>query len=49
MPELFPDTAETGPNGHLIVGGVDTVSLAQEWGTPLYVYDETTLRGRCQA
>jgi diaminopimelate decarboxylase len=49
MPELLPDTAEIGPNGHLIVGGVDTVSLAQEWGTPLYVYDETTLRGRCQA
>ncbi len=47
--KLFPDTTEIDADGHLIVGGVDTVALAQAWGTPLYVYDESTLRRRCQA
>jgi diaminopimelate decarboxylase len=28
---------------------VDTVSLAEEFGTPLYVYDEATIRGRARA
>ena len=25
--------------GHLEIGGVDTVELVEEFGTPLYVYD----------
>ena len=29
---------------HLRIGGVDTVTLAQEFGTPLYVTDEKRLR-----
>jgi diaminopimelate decarboxylase len=29
------------------VGGVDLVSLADEFGTPLFVYDEAHLRARC--
>jgi diaminopimelate decarboxylase len=45
---LLPDTAETGPDGHLRVGGVDLVDLAEEHGTPLFVYDETHLRVRCR-
>ncbi len=35
-------------NGHLCVSGVDTVKLAQEYGTPLYVMDEETVRKSCQ-
>lgn len=31
--------------GHLTVGSVDTVTLAHTFGTPLYVYDEATVRG----
>ena len=31
--------------GHLCVAGVDTVDLAAEYGTPLYVMDEALLRG----
>ncbi|MEA1894135.1 MAG: diaminopimelate decarboxylase [Euryarchaeota archaeon] len=31
-------------NHHLTIGGVDTVSLAQEYGTPLYVIDEKRIR-----
>lgn len=47
--KLFPDTTEVGTDGHLVIGGADTVALARDWGTPLYVYDETTLRRRCRA
>ncbi len=31
-------------NGHLTIGGCDTVSLAEVYGTPLYVMDESTIR-----
>jgi len=31
-------------DGHLRIGGCDTVELAQTFGTPLYVYDEQLLR-----
>lgn len=30
--------------GHLTIGGIDTVDLAQEYGTPLYVMDEQVVR-----
>lgn len=30
--------------GHLTIGGVDTVSLAEQYGTPLYVMDEALIR-----
>ncbi|MBE0415883.1 MAG: diaminopimelate decarboxylase, partial [Dehalococcoidia bacterium] len=43
---LFPQTAQVEKN-HLIIGGCDTVALASEFGTPLYVFDEATLRGKC--
>mgnify|MGYP004537733517 CR=1 FL=1 len=33
--------------GHLTIGGCDTVLLAQEYGTPLYVMDEDTIRRNC--
>ena len=32
----------------LVVGGVDVRDLAQEYGTPLYVYDEDDFRSRCR-
>jgi diaminopimelate decarboxylase len=44
---LFPLTAEVNEKGHLMVGGCDSVSLAEEFGTPLYVLDEFSLRRRC--
>ncbi|MBQ9624727.1 MAG: hypothetical protein IJR47_01335 [Clostridia bacterium] len=31
-------------NGHLYIGGCDTVSLAKKYGTPLYVMDEAYIR-----
>ena len=32
--------------GHLSIGGVDTVKLAEEYGTPAYIIDETAVRTR---
>jgi diaminopimelate decarboxylase len=46
---LLPDTAGTTPEGHLTLAGCDVVDLAAEYGTPLYVYDEATIRHRAQA
>ena len=46
--DLFPVTAGVSPGGHLSIGGLDTVDLAAELGTPLYIYDEATLRGMCR-
>lgn len=43
---LFPDTYSVNAAGRMSVGGCDLSDLAQEYGTPLYVYDEATLRGR---
>ncbi|MBP5273661.1 MAG: diaminopimelate decarboxylase, partial [Abditibacteriota bacterium] len=34
--------------GHLEINGCDTVSLAEEYGTPLYVMDEDVIRDRCR-
>lgn len=45
---LFPHTAEVSSQGNLILGGCDTVQLAAEFGTPLYVFDEVTLREKCR-
>ncbi|MEE9277727.1 MAG: diaminopimelate decarboxylase [Dehalococcoidia bacterium] len=49
MASLFPETAHVDAAGHLHVGGCHLVSLAAEYGTPLYIYDEATIRGSCRA
>lgn len=46
---LFPMTAEVNDRSHLVIGGCDTVELASQFGTPLYVFDEATLRSQCAA
>ena len=45
---LLPMTAQVDPAGRLRVGGVDLVDLADQFGTPLFVYDEAHLRARCR-
>jgi diaminopimelate decarboxylase len=45
---VLPLTAEVNAAGHLAIGGVDALDLAQRFGTPLYVFDEDDLRARCQ-
>jgi len=45
---LFPPTAAVNGAGHLTIGGCDLVNLAAEFGTPLYIFDEATLRQKCR-
>jgi diaminopimelate decarboxylase len=45
---LLPMTAAVSDDGRLSVGGVDVLDIAEEWGTPTFVYDEAHLRARCQ-
>ncbi len=45
---LLPDNATVGEAGQLVIGGCDTLELAAEFGTPLFVYDEDHLRARCR-
>ena len=42
-------TAGVNSDGHLTIGGCDVVTLAARFGTPLYVYDEHTIRAMCRA
>lgn len=35
--------------GHLTAGGIDTVELAEKYGTPLYVMDEQLIRKSCRS
>jgi diaminopimelate decarboxylase len=43
---LFPITYRVNSRGHMEVGGCDLLDLAAEHGTPLYLYDEDTVRQR---
>src|SRR5208282_5271206 len=45
---LLPRRASVDEKGHLHVGGIDLLELAQEFGTPLFVYDEDHLRHACR-
>jgi diaminopimelate decarboxylase len=45
---VLPLTATTNAAGHLEIGGCDTLDLARDFGTPLYVFDEADLRARCR-
>ncbi len=38
----------TNDQNHLTIGGLDTVALAKEYGTPLYVLDEDCIRQNCR-
>lgn len=44
---LLPDSAEV-VDGVLHIGGCNTLELAREFGTPVFVYDEQHLRDRCR-
>jgi diaminopimelate decarboxylase len=45
---LFPLDSQINSRGHLVVGGCDVTALASDYGTPLYVFDEATLRTKCR-
>ncbi len=45
----WPRATRRTRNGELEIGGVPMLALAQRYGTPLYVYDERTLRESAQS
>lgn len=45
---LLPDSATLSPSGSLVLGGVDVLSIVEETGTPVFIYDEQHLRNRCR-
>lgn len=45
----YPIDARVNDDGHLEVGGVDVVDLAERFGTPAYVFAENDLKGRARA
>ena len=46
--ELFPFSTDVNNRDHLTLGGCDVIDLVSEFGSPLYVFDEDTLRGMCR-
>ena len=48
LASILPTSARASDDGHLQIGGCDLVTLAAEYGTPLYIYDETTIRDICR-
>lgn len=46
--ELLPITASLSDDGRLAIGGCDVRGLVEKYGSPLYIYDEATLRGMCR-
>lgn len=45
---LKPLTTKINDAGNLEIGGCDLISLAEKYGTPLYVLDEETIRNICK-
>ena len=45
---LWPETTSRNTEGELTIGGLSVVELAEEFGTPLYIFDEVTLRHRAR-
>ncbi len=49
LADVLPFTAQADEDGVLEIGGCNVRELAQEFGTPLYIYDERTIRDTCRA
>lgn len=45
-PHVWPEGAHRDADGRLVVGGADARTLADRFGTPLYVVDEAVARAR---
>ena len=46
--DLLPDGSTANAEGALEIGGVSVAQLAEQFGTPLFVYDEDHLRSRAR-
>ncbi len=45
---FIADCLGANEQNHLTIGGIDTLELAAEYGTPLYVFDEDAIRKHCR-
>ena len=45
---MLHDNLSINERGHLAFGGVDTVTMAEKYGTPLYLLDEDRVRKNCR-
>ncbi|MER0240675.1 diaminopimelate decarboxylase [Streptomyces sp. HSW2009] len=48
-PKVWARTVDRTDEGSVTVGGLDVRALAEEFGTPAYVLDESDFRARCRA
>ncbi|CAM5259627.1 diaminopimelate decarboxylase [Streptomyces hirsutus] len=48
-PKVWAQTVSRDEDGALTVGGISVTRLAEEFGTPAYILDETDFRARAQA
>ena len=46
---IRPITTKINEKGHIEIGGCDLVEIAKEFSTPLYIYDEETIRQMCKS
>ncbi len=46
--ELLPLSAKVNSHGFLEIGGCDVKTLVEQFGSPLYILDEETLRSACE-
>ncbi|GAB3644806.1 diaminopimelate decarboxylase family protein [Glycomyces tarimensis] len=49
LPPLWASGVERSDEGVLHVGGISVDKLAEEFGTPAYIFDEDDFRSRCRA
>ena len=47
--DILPLSAQADGEGRLSIGGCDLRELADRFGTPLYIYDEQTIREACRS
>lgn len=45
---LLPDTSSVGADGSLVIGGVSIRDIANDYGTPTFVYDQQHIEARCR-
>lgn len=46
--DLFPFNTGVNESNHLYIGGCDVVDLVSKYKTPLYIFDEDTIRQMCR-
>ena len=49
MSDVWPLDTGRNAEGELTIGGLSVVDIAREYGTPVYIYDERTLRASMRA